>query len=335
MQTSFKDSARSELLGVLPQKRNEIIAFLSALAKTCGSIEIAKKRYNLCFWLADYDEGLKVVELLKTLYPADFELSLDKTKTGAEACSVQVPSGFSKQALEDFGLMQINVDEYLSFVEGIPQDVVATLGCKVAYFKGLFLGCGSVYVPSTSEQSEKRDGYHFELQLDDDLFADDVMELLSDLRINTRMSERGEHKLVYVKDKDEIVKVLAVLELSDCVLKLQSIIDERETANSLNRVIICETANLDKTFTAASKHLLAIGELKNKDIFDTLPVQLKETANARAEHPEASLNELAEILGVSKSCLNHRLRKIVELAQLNCSNGIAVKAIPPECHSEE
>lgn len=82
MQTSFKDSARSELLGVLPQKRNEIIAFLSALAKTCGSIEIAKKRYNLCFWLADYDEGLKVVELLKILYPADFELSLDKTKTG-------------------------------------------------------------------------------------------------------------------------------------------------------------------------------------------------------------------------------------------------------------
>lgn len=81
MQTSFKDSARSELLGVLPQKRNEIIAFLSALAKTCGSIEIAKKRYNLCFWLADYDEGLKVVELLKILYPADFELSLDKTKT--------------------------------------------------------------------------------------------------------------------------------------------------------------------------------------------------------------------------------------------------------------
>ena len=153
MQKSFKDSAREELLGVLPKKREEIVAFLSALAKSCGSIEIAKKRYNLCFWLADYDEGLKVVELLKTLYPADFELSLDKTKTGAEACSVQVPSGFSKQALEDFGLMQINVDEYLSFVEGIPQDVVATLGCKVAYFKGLFLGCGSVYVPSTSEQS--------------------------------------------------------------------------------------------------------------------------------------------------------------------------------------
>lgn len=317
MQKSFKDSAREELLGVLPKKREEIVAFLSALAKSCGSIEIAKKRYNLCFWLADYDEGLKVVELLKTLYPAEFELSLDKTKTGAEACSVQVPSGFSKQAIEDFGLMKINVDEYLAFVEGIPQDVVTTIATKVAYFKGLFLGCGSVYVPSTSDQSEKRDGYHFELQLDDDLFADDVMELLSDLRINTRMSDRGEHKLVYVKDKDEIVKALATLDLVDCVLKLRSIIDERETANSLNRVIICETANLDKTFTAASKQLLAIGELRNKDMFDSLPAQLKETADARADHPEASLSELAEILGVSKSCLNHRLRKIVELANLN------------------
>lgn len=312
---SFKDNARKELLGVLPKNRDEIIAFLSALCKACGSIEIAKKRYNLCFWLDDYDEGLKIVELLKTLYPAEFELSLDKTKTGAEACSVQVPSGFSKQAIQDFGLMQINVDEYLGFVEGIPQDIVATTACKVAYFKGLFLGCGSVYVPSTSAQEEKRDGYHFELQLDDDLFADDVMELLSDLRINTRMSDRGEHKLVYVKDKDEIVKVLATLDLADCVLKLQSIIDEREMTNSLNRVIICETANLDKTFTAASKHLLAIGELKSKDIFDTLPIQLKETADARAQHPEASLNELAEILGVSKSCLNHRLRKLVELSQ--------------------
>ena len=314
MQKSFKDSAREELLGVLPKKREEIVAFLSALAKSCGSIEIAKKRYNLCFWLADYDEGLKVVELLKTLYPAEFELSLDKTKTGAEACSVQVPSGFSKQAIEDFGLMKINVDEYLAFVEGIPQDVVTTIATKVAYFKGLFLGCGSVYVPSTSDQSEKRDGYHFELQLDDDLFADDVMELLSDLRINTRMSERGEHKLLYVKDKDEIVKILAKLDLVDSVLKLESIIDERETANSLNRAIICETANLDKTFAAASKHLLAIGELKNRDEFDSLAPSLKETAQARAEHPEATLQELADILGVSKSCLNHRLRKIVELA---------------------
>lgn len=315
---SFKDDAHSELLGVLPVSHDEIIAFLSALSKACGSIEIVKKRLNLCLQLDSYEEGVKIVDLFKQIYPADFELSFDKAKggvrQGAQVCVLQVPSGFSKQALQDFGLMEVNADEYMSFIEGVPQDLVRTEKCKLAYFKGLFLGCGSVYVPSGANQAEKRDGYHFELQLDDDLFADDVMELLSDLRINTRMSERGEHKLLYVKDKDEIVKILAKLDLVDSVLKLQSIIDERETANSLNRAIICETANLDKTFAAASKHLLAIGELKNRDEFDSLAPSLKETAQARAEHPEATLQELADILGVSKSCLNHRLRKIVELA---------------------
>lgn len=315
---TFKDSAHNELLGVLPQSREEITAFLSALSKACGSIEIVKKRLNLCLQLDSYEEGVKMVDLFKELYPADFELSFEKAKNGVkqgvQVCVLQVPSGFTKQALQDFELMQINSDEFVNFIEGVPQDLVRTEKCKIAYFKGLFLGCGSVYVPSGANQTEKRDGYHFELQLDDDLFAADVMELLSDLRINTRMSERGEHRLLYVKDKDEIVKILAKLDLVDCVLKLQSIIDERETANSLNRAIICETANLDKTFAAASKHLLAIGELKNRDEFDTLAPTLKETAEARADHPEASLQELADILGVSKSCLNHRLRKIVELA---------------------
>lgn len=317
---TFKNSAHNELLGVLPQSREEITAFLSALSKACGSIEIVKKRLNLCLQLDSYEEGIKMVDLFKELYPADFELSFEKAKNGvkqgAQVCVLQVPSGFTKQALQDFELMQINSDEFVNFIEGVPQDLVRTEKCKIAYFKGLFLGCGSVYVPSRANQAEKRDGYHFELQLDDDLFAADVMELLSDLRINTRMSERGEHRLLYVKDKDEIVKILAKLDLVDCVLKLQSIIDERETANSLNRAVICETANLDKTFAAASKHLLAIGELKNRDEFDTLAPTLKETAEARADHPEASLQELADILGVSKSCLNHRLRKIVELSGL-------------------
>ncbi len=227
-----------------------------------------------------------------------------------------MPIGFSKQVLADFGLMRVEGDEYSAFIEGIPQDLTSSHLTKKAYFKGLFFATGSVYVPSTARDIEKKDGYHFELQLDDELFADDVMELLSDLRINTRMSDRGEHKLIYVKDKDEIVTILTLLDLNDSAMQLQKIIDEREIANSLNRAVICETANLDKTFTAASKHLLAIGELKNKDMFDSLPDILKDTANERALHPEASLQELADILGVTKSCLNHRLRKIVELASL-------------------
>lgn len=316
MEMSFKEYARAEMLGVLPQKNEEILAFLSGLARTCGSVEISAKHVNLCFWLQSYDEGLAVVGLLKRLYPTNFELSLDKNKQGGEACKIQVPSGISRQAMSELGIMQINVDEYDAFVEGIAFELVKSVPCKVAYLKGMFLGSGSIWVPSMTANGTMREGYHFELQLDDELYANDVMELMSDLRINTRMSERGDHKLVYIKDKDEIVKLLATLELNECTLKLQAIIDERETANSINRSVICETANFDKTLTASAKQMIAIAELKTKEIFDTLPQQLKQTADARAQYPDASLNELAEILGVSKSCLNHRLRRLVELAGL-------------------
>lgn len=108
--------------------------------------------------------------------------------------------------------------------------------------------------------------------------------------------------------------MLALLDLGDSVLRLKSIIDERETANSINRVTICEAANLDKTYAAASKQLMEIGIIEERDGLDSLSPALRETACARMEYQQASMSELAEILGITKSCLNHRLRKISEIA---------------------
>ncbi len=161
---------------------------------------------------------------------------------------------------------------------------------------------------------DKKQGYHFELQLYDEEFADGVMELLSDLRIKSRMSDRNGGKLIYVKDKDEIVGILCTLGLADSAKRLQTVIDERETANELNRAIICETANLDKTFAASTRLVIAIAKLKTRDEFEKLPISLRDTAEARAQYPEASMQELADMLGVTKSCLHHRLKKIETLA---------------------
>ena len=115
--------------------------------------------------------------------------------------------------------------------------------------------------------------------------------------------------------EEEIVKLLGVMNLGDSVIALRKIIDERETANALNRAVICETANLDKIYVAASKHLLAIGIIEDSVGLDSLPVALQETARCRMEFQQASYEEMADILGVSKSCLNHRLRKLVEMAE--------------------
>lgn len=318
MEASFKEKTHNELLSVLPENGCCVAAFLAALTKVSGSIEISKKRMNLSVKVDSYDQGMAVVGMFKLLYPAEFELIAETAKSGVRMgkrlFSVQVPVGFSKQVLEDLGLMRSQDGELAAFENGVPQMLLKKECCKRAYLKGLYLGCGSAYVPSLTADAKKKVGYHFELQFDSEEFADSVVLLLSELNISAKTSERGEHRLVYIKDKDEIMKILSVMELSDCALVMQAIMDERETANSINRSIICETANLDKTFAAASKHLWAIGVLEDSVGLDNLPATLRDTADARLEYQQASMQELADILGVSKSCLNHRLRRLVELA---------------------
>ena len=306
---SFKDNAESELLTVLPKDPREVRAFLSAAAKQGGYIHIVGRRRNLVFGLSSYAECLAVVELLKTMYPTEFEISAEHVKAGMKrgstAFSVSVPTGFAAQAVEDLALAEV----------GIPSFARETRRTAESYLKGLFLVCGSVYVPSSEGDEEKREGYHFEFAVDGDDYAAELAALLEKEGVHAKVSERGALRLVYIKDKEEILSVLAVLGLAESVLKLKSIIDERETANSINRVTICEAANLDKTYAAASRRLMEIGAIEESVGLESLTPALRDTANARMEYPQASLSELAEILGVSKSCLNHRLRKLAQIAE--------------------
>ena len=308
---SFKENAENELLSVLPSEDRDIRAFLSAAAKQGGYIHISGKQRNLVIGLSSYAECLAVVGLLKRLYPTEFEISAEHVRTGMKKGStsyaVAVPTGFAGQAVEDFCLAD----------GGIPEFAASVRGAAVSYLKGLFLVCGSVYVPSAEGEEEKREGYHFEFSVDGEEFAEELAALLSRLGVSAKISERGQLYLVYIKDKEEILNMLAVLELSESVLRLKAIIDERETANSINRVTICEAANLDKTYAAASRQLMEIGAIEESVGLDSLTPALRETACARMEYQQASMSELADILGVSKSCLNHRLRKLSEIAREN------------------
>ncbi|MEG1663211.1 MAG: DNA-binding protein WhiA [Clostridia bacterium] len=315
--TNFKEKAQEELIADLPAERASMVAFLSAVAKCNGAIEFQRHRMNLTIAFDTYEKALSVVTLFKKLYPADFELSVDNKnvgKHGISAYSVQAPSGLTKQILLDLYLMTADDDSFTAFCDGVPQTLIGKNSSAVAYLKGLFFAVGSIYVPSLSG-NEKKDGYHFEFQFDDEFEAESVQHFLLNFDIASKINERGSHFLVYIKDKDEILKLLGIMELAESSLQLQSIINERETANSLNRTIICETANLDKTYTASSKQLWAIGVIDERDGLDSLTPPLKSVALTRMENGQATLIELAEILGVSKSCVNHRLRRLVEIAE--------------------
>ena len=309
--STFKEKAVTELLTVLPADQKGATAFLAGAARAAGALHMRGKRCNLVLSLPSYEACLAVVDLLKLLYPSEFEVTAEHVRSGVRKgstdFSVSVPTGFTRQTLDDLDMFDDEGEVTL------PEYVLTDRGSAEAFLKGLFLGCGSVYVPSTAE-GEKRDGYHFEFALDSPELAGGVAAVLRSFGISPKLSERGSSTLVYLKDKDEILRMLASLGLAECVLELKAVIDERETANSINRVTICEAANLDKTYAAASSQLMAIGLIEERDGLDSLTPSLAETARARLAHPQASLGELADILGVSRSCLNHRLRRLKEMA---------------------
>lgn len=313
--TSFRNIVVDEIIASPIEKGDSVFAFISALAKNAGVINISKKRINLVMSVDSYAVAMYLVEALKSVYPTEFEISCDEIKSGSKkgerAFSVAVQTGFTKQVLLDACLIS---DDTPGIELDVPVKFAREYTSAIAYLRGLFLASGGIYVPSL-EGEEKKDGYHFEYRLEDEETAMSVSTLLASLGVLSKINERGSMWLVYIKDKEEIVKVLNVMGLGECVLALRRIIDERETANALNRAVICETANLDKTYEAASKHLLAIGIIEDSVGLETLPPALQDTARCRMEFQQASYEQMAEILGVSKSCLNHRLRKLVEIAE--------------------
>ena len=313
--TSFRNSVVEEIISTPITDGDNVFALVSAIAKNAGVILINKRRINLVMSVDSYAVAMYLVEALKSVYPTEFEISCDEIKSGPKkgerAFTVAVQTGFTKQVLSDALLI---TEDSCGVELEVPEKFAREYSLAVTYLKGLFLASGGIYVPSLEGAEEKKDGYHFEYRLEDEETAVSVCNLLASLGISAKINERGNVWLVYIKDKDEIVKILATMELGDTVMALRKIIDERETANALNRAVICETANLDKTYVAASKHLLAIGIIEESEGLESLPPALQETARIRMEFQQASYEEMAEILGVSKSCLNHRLRKLVEIA---------------------
>lgn len=314
---NFRETAINELTASQVPTGKEACAFISAVAKNAGYIHINGKRKNFVVAVDGYGEALYLVAVLKELYPSEFEISADEIKSGSKkgerAYTVAVQSGYVTQLLEDTHIADANE---LDGVEvEVPKEFARDYTLGKAYLKGLFLACGGVYVPSISDSDEKKDGYHFEYRIEEEEGAKSVASLLAGYGVQAKISERGAMHLVYVKDKESVLRMLGVLDLYDCQGRLNKIIEERETANALNRAVICETANLDKTYEASNKQLIAIGIIEERDGLGSLSPILYETAQARLEYQKASLQELADILGVSKSCLNHRLRKLVEIAE--------------------
>ena len=178
-----------------------------------------------------------------------------------------------------------------------------------AIVRGAFLGSGSLNNPESK--------YHLEIILNSKENVKYIINIINKFNINGKILERKQGYSLYIKDGEEISKFLAFIGAGKAVLKFEEIRVVRETRNNVNRIVNCETANLNKIIDASMQQIKAIKIIKQKNAFEKMSENLQEIAELRLANPDISLTELGKMLKqpIGKSGVNHRLKKILEIAE--------------------
>lgn len=280
---SFSSEVKTELAKHLGKSRHCQIAELAALIAFEGRIPVAESENRLLMQ--------KYQLLLAELF------HIEEIHTEEEARSV-------------FSTVKMYND---ATGEAEPEDTVKGLFiqqncCKRAYIRGAFLAGGSISDPNKS--------YHFEIVCRSIPQAEQLRDVINSFDMDAKIVARKKYQVVYLKEGSQIVDILNIMEAHVALMNLENVRILKEMRNSVNRKVNCETANISKTVNAAVKQLADIEYIRETAGLSYLPENLKEMALLRLEYPDAPLAELGTYLNppVGKSGVNHRLRRISEMA---------------------
>lgn len=181
--------------------------------------------------------------------------------------------------------------------------------CRMSFFRGAFLAGGSVTDP--------KKGYHLELTTSHQNVSREMLALMRECDFTPKAAARKGNSVIYFKQSEYIEDFLTAVGAPVAAMEIMNTKLEKNLRGSVNRRVNCDAANLDKAVEAAQEQIEAIRHLEERGLAEDLPARLRETARLRVEHPELTLSQLAELCTppVTKSCLNHRLRKLMSMAE--------------------
>lgn len=308
---NFTEEIKNEIISTDISDKN---AFLSAFIRTSGSI-ICK---NGLFGFEIVTENERTAEFLTETLEEDYGITLTVSNAkydlmnGRDKLAFECCDKNTEAFLKKIGVVGEDGDgNFLIF--SIDDSVFSSGNSKTDYIKGAFLGGGSCTLPD--EEIFSRTGYHLEVVFSNKLTASDFCDLLCEFEILAKLVARKDKAVVYVKSKAVISDFLSVMDCEKCLEKLNKVMEIKDKKNNANRVNNCSVSNIDKTVTASVNQVRAIEIISQTIGLQSLDKHLFEVAECRLADKNASMQELAERLNVSKSCLNHRIRKIIELAQ--------------------
>lgn len=287
---TFSGEVKEELSRHCSAARHCQLAELAAILHFCGQYG---KDKNGLYAIGFQTENEAVVRKGFTLLKKTFNIRTD----------IVVRRNTSKESSSYF--LYAKGEELLA----IRDTIVHAVCCKRAYIRGAFIASGSMSDPSKS--------YHFEIVCTESRQAEYLRDMINSFEMDAKIVGRKKSYVVYLKEGSQIVDILNVMEAHVALMELENVRIMKEMRNSVNRKVNCETANINKTVSAAVRQMEDIIYIRDTIGFDKLPEGLKDVALTRLAYPEAALKELGQLMEhpLGKSGVNHRLRKLSEIAE--------------------
>jgi DNA-binding protein WhiA len=303
---SFASETKKELTQIETDDKS-LKAEVSALIRMNGSLSFANRQLSLDVQTENAAIARRLYTIMKKLYPYNIELLVRRKmrlkKNNVYICRVR---DGARELLTD---LQIISDDF-QLNHTISQVLIPKNNQRRAYLRGAFLAGGSVNNPETS-------AYHLEVYSLYKEHGEALADLMNRYELNAKTIERKKGFVTYLKEAEKISDFLNLVGAHQAMMKFEDVRIVRDMRNSVNRIVNCETANLNKTIGAALRQVENIRFIDNAIGLDQLPERLREIARLRVEYRDVTLKELGEMVStgiVSKSGVNHRLRKIDEIA---------------------
>ena len=304
---SFSSKVKEELSKDCNNPRHCCIAETAAIISMCGKVIFDEKdRVRIEIHTENVTVARKYFTLLKKTYNINTDISIRHSsslnKSRSYILSVNDDETARKilmtcRLMKPFGV----IEEDFSISDSL---IIQRECCKRAFIRGAFLASGSVSDPVKT--------YLFEIVCLSEAKAKQLQMIMETFNINARVIKRRKYFVVYVKDSSQVVDLLNIMGAYNALMDMENVRIVKDMRNNVNRKVNCETANINKTVSAAVKQIEDIRFIQMSSAFDELPESLQEMAELRVRYPEATLAELGQLLDtpVGKSGVNHRLKKI-------------------------
>lgn len=300
---SFTENVKNELARLSREGKEERRAELLALLRMSGSaVTGGSGRWGLEFSTGNSAVARRALVCLKKDYglvPAVMVRQGRKLRKKNVYTLAVPPSEAGAEFLLSIGFSPMGGIEDAEMLQSAAE--------RRAYLAGAFLGGGSINRPQSD--------YHMEMATQSYHFAKQIMAIMEFFLMHPRLTERKNDYIVYIKDGDEAGNFLQITGAMQSYMEFENVRVMKDMRNQVNRQVNCETANLQKSVNASVRQIHQIQAIQARYDKQSLPKKIAETMQLRLDHPDATLSELSEICGISKSGLAHRFQKISALAE--------------------